>query len=245
VPSSACLVLAARPYRRRSRNRGWLDFALARRGLIELALPCVRRESGRPRRNRSRCFSFADETGDMIERRLPFLQTDRCRQRLAMALSQRGKRRLDAGRYLPAVAGGAAPARGLRVDDDGVEPGARGLDGRMQSGVAGADDQHIGRARQGGPVFGLLRAVLPTNRVRGLKPGLKTVSRVMISNSSVIGKDHVGALFRHHDGGCIGVARGDRGEDRGVDHAQIVNSMTRSRALTTLSAGSRCPCGRC
>ena len=59
------------------------------------------------------------------------------------------RRWLDAGADLPTVARAASGARIARLADDDARAASSDLEGRVQSGVAGADHQNIGRRRQG------------------------------------------------------------------------------------------------
>ena len=62
----------------------------------------------------------------------------------AVATGENLEARLDAGADLPAVAGAAAPARILGVDDQCFAPGARGFERAMQARVSRADHQYVG-----------------------------------------------------------------------------------------------------
>jgi len=73
--------------------------------------------------------------------------------------------RLDAGADLAAVAGAAAPAGVLGVQDQGMATPACGLDRRTQSGVTRPDDSNLGACRQGGlRQFGAWRPLPPVRR---------------------------------------------------------------------------------
>ena len=69
--------------------------------------------------------------------------------------------RLDRRGDLSAVSAAATAADGVRLEDHRMPPAACGLDRRAKSGIAGADDHHIGAGGQGGFWLSAKWAALP------------------------------------------------------------------------------------
>jgi len=105
---------------------------------------------------------FRDECRGPVERAVALLQNFQ-RGARAGAFRQCRNIRLDAGADLPAIARAAAPAGVFGIQHQSVAV-RRGLDGRAQAGVAAADDEHIGGARQGGLRGRRARRALPPKR---------------------------------------------------------------------------------
>ena len=101
-----------------------------------------------------------DQILDIVQRLHP-LAADAEGELLIVPAGERGEAGLDAGRDLAAVAAGAAPAGGFRVDHQGGAAAPGRLARRHQAGIAGANDQHVDLARQGGVALRRARRVVP------------------------------------------------------------------------------------
>ena len=179
-------------------------------------------------------FSAADELLDPGERALAFLQ-DVERALRAVALGQDVEAGLDAGGDLAAVARAAAPAGVLGVEHQRAASAARGLQRRVQARVARADDRDVDPRRERRRLeAGPRDAVPPVGRE--LAVGSEQGAHRGVE-SAIVARGGGRAVIVHPRGsgrrpfsatiivGRVGVAGGQRGEHRRVDHAQPVDAV--------------------
>ena len=129
----------------------------------------------------------ADEIAD-IAQRIPAFLHDREGALPAMAAGELIEARLHAGRNLAAIAGAAAEARRLGIEDHSMAPAPRRLKRGLQASIAGADDDDLGLLRRVG-----VRQIRPGHLVPPIRRCLEITGEQIARHYRVIPPDQIRA----------------------------------------------------